>query len=129
MTVVHCETRKDAGDGAVSSGASAVDGLANWASVCNERLRNVFQPQAASGNAGGTNVVMIPVALMGGILGATLLGALSYRKSAQRLARALPPAPPVTPHQHIPDIVHKSDVPKATEILTKGEIVKLFVLP
>merc|ERR550532_1836543 len=103
------------------------DRLANYALVWDDRLRTALSLQASAGAA----VVAAPAAILGGLLGATLLGAASYRRSARRLARVLPPAPPpagqgrtsvdVGPLHGVP--------PRAADVLTKAELVKLFVVP
>merc|ERR1712098_927382 len=75
--------------------------------------------------------VALPVAILGGIFGMTLVGAASYRRSALALARKMPPPPPVAAGKQVADTgVELVGRPlKATEVLTKGEIVRLFVVP
>uniref|UniRef100_A0A7S1AL04 Uncharacterized protein n=1 Tax=Noctiluca scintillans TaxID=2966 RepID=A0A7S1AL04_NOCSC len=108
------------GDG----GPRNAERLANWSAVVEDRLRGAFPRGAAS------PVVAVPVATLGGLFVFTLIGAASYRRSAKRLARLLPPVPPpakvVTPANTVPEVQH---VVRAQDVLTKGEIVKLFVLP
>merc|ERR1740116_616857 len=69
--------------------------------------------------------------MLGGIFGATLVGAVSYQRAARRLARALPVAPiPLRPGMPAPATEFQGELPlRATEVLTKREIVHLFVVP
>eukprot|EP00930_Biecheleria_cincta_P068239 TRINITY_DN55486_c0_g1_i1.p1 TRINITY_DN55486_c0_g1~~TRINITY_DN55486_c0_g1_i1.p1 ORF type:complete len:215 (+),score=26.42 TRINITY_DN55486_c0_g1_i1:98-646(+) len=114
---------------------SASERISNWVAVLDDRLRTAVKPQA--GGAGGPfGAVAVPAALLGGLFAATLVGAASYRRSAKQLARALPPSPaaaskappgvaggiPAAADGHGPP-------PKAGEVLTKGELFHLFVVP
>merc|ERR1712137_65279 len=71
----------------------------------------------------------MPLVVFGGLFGATIIGALSFRRSAQRLSRRLPP-----PQMHAPPARGTAEEmfetpPRALEVLTKGEIAKLFIIP
>ncbi|CAE8695309.1 unnamed protein product [Polarella glacialis] len=117
------------------------DRLANWAGVLDDRLRAAIKPGAVGGPFGA---VAVPAALLGGLFAATLLGAASYRRSAKQLARALPPLPPLpqankasvpsaaAPGSRAASAAPSEPVgraPKPSEVLTKGELVRLFVVP
>eukprot|EP00927_Polykrikos_kofoidii_P055366 TRINITY_DN49636_c0_g1_i1.p1 TRINITY_DN49636_c0_g1~~TRINITY_DN49636_c0_g1_i1.p1 ORF type:complete len:178 (-),score=34.78 TRINITY_DN49636_c0_g1_i1:156-689(-) len=111
--------------GRSSTGGGGANNIANAATLMDERLRAAFGAIPA-----GTNAVAVPVAMLGGIFGATILGAISYRRSAKRLAKLLPPVP------HVPapagcqgEAVTTMPPPKASEVLTPREIVHLFVVP
>jgi len=111
------------------SRASTTERLANFATVLDERLRAALGSRASA----GATAMAAPAAVLGGLFGATLLGALSYRRSAKRLVRQLP-AVPVTQRPPAAAGLHGSVgptslPPKASELLTKGEMVYLFVAP
>lgn len=68
--------------------ASPGDRLNNLAATLDENFRGVLQPQAAGGTS--SVAVALPVALLGGLFVSTLVGAVSYRRAAKRLARTMP---------------------------------------
>mmetsp|Transcript_23481 Transcript_23481/g.35450 ORF Transcript_23481/g.35450 Transcript_23481/m.35450 type:complete len:182 (+) Transcript_23481:74-619(+) len=122
--------------------SSASNKLSNIATELDEAFRTAFQPLHAGGNG---NAVALPVAMLGGLFAATLAGALSYRRAAQHLAKTLPPQQPVMPPQAsasgsasaasasaaaaADDAWKSQKPPKALAVLTKGELVRLFVVP
>eukprot|EP00933_Yihiella_yeosuensis_P044694 TRINITY_DN39954_c0_g1_i1.p1 TRINITY_DN39954_c0_g1~~TRINITY_DN39954_c0_g1_i1.p1 ORF type:complete len:214 (+),score=29.73 TRINITY_DN39954_c0_g1_i1:96-644(+) len=123
-----------AGNGSNNSGGTnvgATDRFANWAAVLDDRLRSVMQPQSGvEGRSGGPfGAVAFPAAMLGGLFGATLVGALSYRRSAKALARQLPPAPKPPTGKAVHPPPDYGTPPKASEVLTKGELLYLFVVP
>eukprot|EP00929_Paragymnodinium_shiwhaense_P116401 TRINITY_DN85901_c0_g1_i1.p1 TRINITY_DN85901_c0_g1~~TRINITY_DN85901_c0_g1_i1.p1 ORF type:complete len:172 (-),score=24.65 TRINITY_DN85901_c0_g1_i1:6-521(-) len=106
-------------------GGSGVNSVANYASVLDDNLRGAFHTSRSS------NTPSLPTVIAGGIgclFGATILGAISYRRSAKRLAKMLPPVQP-RPTVVQADAPPLDIPPRPTEVLTKGEIVRLFVVP
>ncbi|CAK9116473.1 unnamed protein product [Durusdinium trenchii] len=120
-------------------GIKASDRIANWLTVVDDRLRSVVKPQVGAEST-PLGIVAAPAAVLCGLFGATLLGALSYRRSAKRMAQALEAtAAPICTPTPAAGVASEAGpamgstgptrAPRASDFLTKGEIMYLFVVP
>eukprot|EP00435_Cladocopium_sp_Y103_P028278 s2586_g7.t1 len=123
---------EDRSDGAVNTSGR----ITNLLAVVDDRLRAAVRPQVGASSS-PLGVIAAPAAVLCGIFGATLLGAISYRRSARRIARTLEVA--AAPQPSLPEpstgpggpgaLAGPLRAPRATDFLTKREIMYLFVVP
>ncbi|CAE7737972.1 unnamed protein product [Symbiodinium sp. CCMP2592] len=107
--------------------------IRNLLTVVDDSLRAAIQPQTGNTAANPLGAVAAPAAVLLSVMAGTVLGAVSYRRSARQLTRVLAPEvsspspqagkPPVT------GVPTPTRAPRATDFLTKGEIVYLFAVP
>lgn len=123
---------EDRSDGAVNTSGR----ITNLLAVVDDRLRAAVKPQVGASSS-PLGVIAAPAAVLCGIFGATLLGAISYRRSARRITRTLEAT--AAPQPSVPEpstgpgspggLAGPLHAPRATDFLTKGEIMYLFVVP
>ncbi|OLP86018.1 hypothetical protein AK812_SmicGene32914 [Symbiodinium microadriaticum] len=116
-----------------SEPVAASERITNLLTVVDDALRAAIQPQTGNTVANPLGAVAAPAAVLLSVMAGTVLGAVSYRRSARRLTRVLAPEvsspvpqagkPPVT------GVPTPTRAPRATDFLSKGEIVYLFAVP